>query len=256
MSRKRNFKRKKPISSDEIERRKNKKAERIERKKQEKKFFWKKCLEKFSIFVFMILISVLIFKYCKTKTIINYYIFIAVIIITVTDKCGLCKIIFKYYPNKFPLSAYLKKDYPERAFGMELSRTLCYYSLCFAVIFPKLMCIWSLVYTATIIIGYNYIISDKHNEYTFDKFSKFSDTPFFLILSGLIGFLWADANSLNLFSCIPWVVLGSAIITILYLVFAENKNKAEIAFQTAFFSALNILGIFSLLQTSFENIFL
>lgn len=244
MSKKRKQHRRKPLSANELERRRKLHDERIKRKKKEKWIFLIKIAVIVVSIIVLFTIGIVIDVLRGNHAMIVYISVVTVIITTITDRSGLRTILFSFYPDKFLFSEYLKKSYPQRSFLMELSRTICYYALCLIIICEKLSALWAVLCIVAMIIGYVYIIFDRNDRYTFDKNSKFSDTSMFLIFAGLVGMGSVDQISIPL----SVVVCGAFFFTVLYLIFGKNKRKIELAFEVAIFSSMDILTAIALIK--------
>lgn len=237
MSDKKNYRRRKPLSVDELERRKKLQEERIFRKKREKKLFWCKAAVIVVAVVLWLMGMFLIDSYGGGYAMLVYVAIVGIIVVLMTDRCGLRSTLFKYYPDRFLFAENLKKKDTGRCFFMELARTVCYFSMCLIVLWQSLSAIGAVLCIVSMIIGYFYIITDRNDKYTFDKFSKYSDTAMFLILAGIFGL--ASTDEMKSF---PWagVILGAVIITVLYLIFGESKKKVEHTISVAVFSTLDV----------------
>lgn len=231
------YHRRKPLSEYERERRKKLRLERKTRKKREKRIFWLKLLVISIIVVLayagMFIIDILF----GGRAMMMYLVTAMAVTATLTDRCGIRRFLFSLYPDRFWFAEYLKRSYPERSFPMELTRTVSYYSMCMMIFCWKFIKLWGAILIITMVVGFVYIIFDRDDCYTFDKTSKFSDTTIFLVLSGMLGLGYAsEVRDIPL----AGIAVGTLIVTLMYIIFGENKKKLEQTISVALFSDLDI----------------
>lgn len=230
----------------EKERRKRLHDERVRRKKREQRLFWYKII--LTVLAVLLLISVSFFLAFSghIRAMCVYDTVWGLIAVTLTDRSGIRELLFAWYPERFPFAGFLKKHVSDRSFGIELARTLCYYALGAMLLWERLYTACALVCVAAILIGYVYLIFDQDDRYTFDKFSKCSDTPMYLIVAGVLGLANLEGTQLDI-PVIP-IAVGSVLVTAAYLLFAKSEKKIERAFEMLFFSALDFIAIVMLVK--------
>ncbi len=231
------YKRHKSLSEHEIQRRHELRVKHEFERKKRTRLFW---IETAVLLIAFLLFFVGIFfvdYYFEENAMITYIAVLIMAFAVITDRSGLRKIIFRYYPENFLFSNYLKKSYPKRAFLMELSRTAGYFSLSLIILCTKLSILWIVINIICVVIGYVFVLTDRDDKYTFDKYSDFSDTTIFLMITGMIGISIAD--SLKDIHFVP-MILGGLIANIIYILIGESKHKVGNAISIFIFSALNI----------------
>lgn len=249
MSTKRRHHRRKPLSAAEQERRKQLHDERVRRKKREKRLFWLKLLIIALLVLLLISINIILAFIGHTRAMCVLDTILGLIAATLTDRSGIREILFSWYPERFLFSSTLKKHIPDRSFLIELARTICYYAVGAMLLWNRLCDFCAPICVITIVIGYVYLIFDQNDRYTFDKFSKCSDTMMYLIIVGLFGLEYSYAvHEAALDIPISAVVIGSILVTAAYLLFARSDKKIERAIETLFFSAIDIISIIAFIQ--------
>ena len=238
-------KKRKQLSAYEIERRHKLREQRKVQLKKEKRLFWIKAVIIAVSFVSFFIGIFLIDWHFNGDGLIIYLAIVLIVAATFTDRCGIRRMIFYFYPEDFIFGDYLKKSYPQRSFLMELCRTICYYSLALLSLCPKLSAVWAVICVITIAIGYAYVVFDKNDEYTLDKFSKYSDTTTFLILVCIPGCAMLESlEAVHLFE----TFFGGVILTVLYLLFGCSKNKARNATLIFFCSQMSISSLIAIIK--------
>ena len=101
----------KQLSDYEIQRRHKLRIQRDIQKKKAKRLFWIKAAVIIFLFLFFFIGMFLIDLYFEGTALINYMAILMIIASTLTDRCGLRRIIFRYYPENFIFGDYLKKSY-------------------------------------------------------------------------------------------------------------------------------------------------
>lgn len=241
-------KRRKQLSAYEIERRHKLREQRKVQLKKEKRLFWIKAVVIAILFVLFFVGMFMIDWHFDGNGLIIYLAIVLIVAATFTDRCGIRRMIFYYYPERFIFGDYLKKSYPHRSFLMELCRTICYYSLGLLVLCPKLSAVWSVICVITIAIGYAYVVFDRNDEYALDKFSKYSDTTTFLVVACIPGCAMLESlEVVHLFE----TFLGGVILTVLYLLFGESKKKTSNAFLIFFCSQMSISSLIAIIRALF-----
>lgn len=230
-------KRHKPLSEYEIQRRHELRVKHELERKKRMRLFW---IEAAVLLIVLLLFFIGIFVvdyYFEENAMITYIAVLIIAFAVITDRSGLRKIIFRYYPENFLFGNYLKKSYPQRAFLMELSRTASYFSLSLIILCKRLSVLWTIINIICVLIGYVFVLTDRDDKYTFNKSSDFSDTTIFLIITGMIGISMAE--SLKNIHFAP-MMLGGLIADMIYILMGESKHKVENAISIFIFSALNI----------------
>ena len=249
MSTKRRHHRRKPLTVAEQERRKQLHDERVRRKKREKRLFWLKLLIIALLVLLLISISIILAITGHTRAMCVFDTILGLIAATLTDRSGIREILFSWYPERFLFSSTLKKHVPDRSFLIELARTICYYAFGAMLLWNRLYDLCAPICVITIVIGYVYLVFDQNDRYTFDKFSKCSDTMMYLIIVGLFGMAYChEAHEAELDIPIISVVIGSILVTAAYLLFARSDKKIERAFEMLIFSAIDIMTIIACIQ--------
>ncbi len=165
---------------------------------------------------------------------------------TLTDRSGIRELLFAWYPERFPFADFLKKHVPDRSFLIELARTICYYALGAMLLWERLYTVCALVCVIAIVIGYVYLIFDQDDRYTFDKFSKCSDTTMYLIVAGYFGMAYFYGTQPDV--PIVAVAVGSILVTAAYLLFAKSEKKIERAFEMLLFSAIDLITVIAFMK--------
>lgn len=249
MSTKRKHRRRKPLTAAELERRKQLHDERVRRKKREKRLFWLKLLIIALLVLLLISINIILAITEHTRAMCVLDTILGLIAATLTDRSRIREILFSWYPERFLFSSTLKKHIPDRSFLIELARTICYYAVGAMLLWHRLYDLCASICVITIVIGYVYLVFDQDDRYTFDKFSKCSDTTMYLIIVGLFGIAYFNAaHEEGEDIPIIAVVIGSIRVTAAYLLFARSDKKIERAFEMLIFSAIDIMTIISLIQ--------
>lgn len=241
-------KKRKQLSAYEIERRHKLREQRKIQIKKEKRLFWIKAVVIAILFVLFFVGMFMIDWHFNGDGLIIYLAIVLMVATTFTDRCGIRRMIFYFYPEHFIFGDYLKKSYPHRSFLMELCRTICYYSLGLLALCPKLSAVWSVICVIAITIGYAYVVFDRDDEYALDKFSKYSDTTTFLVVASIPGCVMLKTleapHLLETF-------FGGAILTILYLLFGYSKKKARNAILIFFCSQMSICSLIAIIRALF-----
>lgn len=237
------------MTAAEQERRKQLHDERVRRKKREKRLFWLRLLIIALLVLLLISINIILAITGHSRAMCVLDTILGLIAATLTDRSGIREILFSWYPERFLLSSTLKKHIPDRSFLIELARTICYYAVGAMLLWNRLFDFCVPICVITIVIGYVYLIFDQNDRYTFDKFSKCSDTMMYLIIVGLFGLEYSyAAHEAALDIPISAVVIGSILVTAAYLLFARSDKKIERALEMLIFSAIDIMTIIAFIQ--------
>lgn len=249
MSTKRRHHRRKPLTAAESERRKQLHDERVRRKKREKRFLRFKFLIISLLVLLLISFNIILAITGHTRAMCVFDTVLGLIAATLTDRSGIREILFSWYPEHFLFSSTLKKHVPDRSFLIELARTICYYAVGAMLLWNRLYDFCAPICVITIVIGYVYLVFDRNDRYTFDKFSKCSDTMMYLIIVGFFGLGYSDAaHEAAPDIPITAVVIGSILVTAAYLLFARSDKKIERAFEMLIFSAIDIMTIIAFIR--------
>lgn len=234
------------LSEHEAERRRKLREQRIINRKNEKRLFWIKVLF-FTILFLLFFVGMFVIDWnYGGKGLLIYLAVVLIITTTFTDRCGIRRILFQYYPEHFIFGDYLKRRYPERSFLMELSRTFCYYSLALLMLCPRLSVIWIVIYVITTIIGYAYLLFDRNDEYAFDKASKYSDTTTFLVIGCIPGCVLLERLAVKQYFA---AFLVAVILTASYLLSTKSKRKVSNACLMFVLSLMNIISMIAIIKT-------
>lgn len=248
MSKKRRHHRRKPLTAAELERRKQLHDERVRRKKREKHFFWLELLVIALLILLLISFNIILAITGHTRATCVFDAILGIIAATLTDRSGIREILFSWYPECFLFSSTLKKHVTDRSFLIELARTICYYAVGAMLLWNRLYDFCAPICVITIVIGYVYLVFDQDDRYTFDKFSKCSDTMMYLIIVGFFGLGYSAMHEAAPDIPITAVVIGSILVTAAYLLFARSDKKIGRAFEMLIFSAIDIMTIISFIQ--------
>ena len=246
MRTKRKHRRRRPLTAAEQERRARLRDARAVRKKREKRAFWGKLLLAALLVLLLVISNVLLavtghaHAMCVLDTVLG------LIAAVLTDRSGIREVLFAWYPDHAPCAAILKKHVPDRSFPIELARTLCYLAMGVMLLWERSYVVCAPVCAAAIVVGYGYVIFDQDDRYTFDKFSKFSETTMYLLLVGLFGIAFADEAALGV--PLRITVIGSILVTAAYLLFARSDKKLERAVEMLILSGIDIMALIALLQ--------
>jgi hypothetical protein len=247
MSDKKKHKRKKPLSEEEKKLRIELHNQRIKFKKHKRRMFYIKILLVF-LSILLLITMAFFLGYKSGSNAVHIYIAVILIIFALlSDRSGIRTFLFSKYPNAFPFSESLKKDNPNRSFMMELARTCFYISLALFFSHAPFSKVFAIIMIIAIVIGFYYLITDIDDCYTFDKFSKGSDTTIFLIIGGLFALEMMSEYSFHV--PIEPIVIGTLVLFALYAVFARNPHKGELLFEMLVFAPLDIMLIWFLISS-------
>lgn len=241
MSVKKKHKRKRSLSEEEKKRKTELYNERVKRKKREKRVFYLEILLVIVLVLSLILVAFILGFQVGSYAVKIYIAIILIIFALLSDRSGIRSILFSKCPDRFPFSGFLKSDTQNRSFLMELART-CFYISTALFLAQMLFCkIWSVIMIISIAIGFFYVVTDTDNRYTFDKFSKCSDTTMFLIIGPL--FQIEIMSEYSFYAPIMPTLIGTAVLLVLYMLFARNPHKKDLTFEIVIFAPLNIILI-------------
>lgn len=241
MSDKKKHRKKRPLSEEEKKRRTELRDERVRRKKHKKRISYLEILVAFLLALTLIFVAFILGFQVGSYTVKIYIAVVLIIFALLSDRSGIRTFLFRKYPDKFLFSNFLKKETPNRSFFMELARTFFYISFALFLSEAPFCKIWVLIMMITIAIGFFYVITDIDNCYTFDKFSKGSDTTMFLLVSGLFGM--ASESEYSFHATMPPILIGTSVLFVLYLIFARNPHKVKLAFEMLIFVPLSIMFV-------------
>lgn len=246
MSDKKKHHRKRPLSEDEKKRRLELHNERVKRKKHKRRIFFIEVFLAIFLVILLIIVAFLLGFHVGSHAVKVYIAVILIVSALLTDRSGIRSLLFSKYPDRFPCSNYLKKDAPNRSFLMELARTCFYISMALFLAEMSFLKIWSAIMIISIAIGFFYVVTDTDDRYTFDKFSKCSDTTMFLIVGPFFGVEMMSERSFH--PPIMPALIGTIVLLILYVLFAHNPNKRDLTFEMLVFAPMNIILICFLLS--------
>ena len=215
---KRTHRRKKQISAEEKERRRQLAEKRKERQKLEKK----RMIAEFSavtligiIFLAIMILSAIF----NPKLLVIFLIAVAVIFILLLDQSGIRSFLFRWYPDKFLFADELKEHDTERSVPMQLASTI---SWCTFMLYSQ-HSIFSIIWLICIGIGLYYMLTTE--EYSFEKGAKYSGSVMFLLITPMLLSVALMYNVRITKPFIVFTVVFTVIFNIIYAVCIHNGNK-------------------------------
>lgn len=225
---KRKYRRKKPISAIEKERRKILAQKRKERKKLEKR----RCIKEFiTIAILCILILTVIILSAVSDIFLILLLAIIIIFIFICDKSGMRAFVFSHYPENFPFAENLKKYNSDRAVPMELASTFSYYALILIIFEHKLSFFWTIIWLVCITTGWYYILTDGDEKYALEKEAEFDDSTLFLLITPIWVLFETFRNIRMNYSIVLFTAICCLTITNIYAVLHRGKfSRAGLVF--------------------------
>lgn len=207
-----------------------------ERKKLENEIFRKKFATIIVAVPLVIITTILIAIFTNMSIFIKYCFSVCLIITLLTDKSFMRRMLYKYYPEKFPFADKIKKDYNDVILLFDIVRTVGYSCVFCMYLFEGLTIVWTVGWIISVILAYYDKIknSELHNLY------KRNTEAFTFIAPGLMFLVnfergWQIRWHAGL---LLFMIIGSIAVTILLYNFTKNKmKKSEIA-SHFMFSAL------------------
>lgn len=218
---KRKHGKKKQISADEKERRRQLAEERKERQKLEKKHLIFNAIATTLGLIFYLLIFILLAIF-NTRLLLIFLFLSLAILTLLLDQSGIRQLIFCWYPEKFPFADYLKKHDPERAVPMQLAGTISWYMSMLMILPVGFQRLWAMIWLVCIIIGLYYMLTT--DEYSLEKGAKYECSALFLLIEPVFVSL---ATTRNVRITIPFIVFLVAFIIIYNIFYAIHINNGN-----------------------------
>lgn len=218
--RRRKYKRKKQISLEEKERRRQLAEERKERQKLEKK---RNIRDAIAITLGIILFSVILILSAifNEKLLLIFFIASAVILTLMLDQSGIRSFIFRWYPDRFLFADELKKHDPNRAVPMQLASTTGWFT--FMLMLFSRHIIFSVIWMICIGVGLYYMLTDER--YSLEKGAKYECSMLYLLITPIYVLIMVIYNVRITMPFIAFTALFTLIFSIIYAIHIYNGNQ-------------------------------
>lgn len=222
---KRKYRRKKPISPEEKERRKLLAQKRNERIMLERK---RNIRETVIIVTAFVLILATIILSAVSDIFLIFLLIAIIIFIFMFDKSGIRDFVFRHYPENFPFAEKIKSHNPDRAVPMELASTFSYYALILMILEYKFEFIWTIIWLICIAIGFYHILTDGSERYSLEKGAEFEDSAMFVLITPVWVLLETFQNIRMNYSIVLFTAICCLTITVIYAVSHKGKFSRAI----------------------------
>ncbi|MDE5569708.1 MAG: hypothetical protein K2J47_03580 [Ruminococcus sp.] len=218
----RKHKRRKPISAEEKERRRQLAKERKKRQKLEKK---RNIRDAIAITLGIILFSVILILSAifNEKLLLIFFIASAVILTLLLDQSGIRSLIFRWYPDRFLFADYLKKHDTERAVPMQLANTISWCMFMLIIFEIRYKYIWTIIWLICIGVGLYYMLTTE--EYSLEKGAKYECSVLFLLITPTFLLLAVINNVRITIPFIAFTAVFTVIFSIIYAIHIYNGNQ-------------------------------
>lgn len=217
---KRKHKRRKPISLEEKERRRQLAEERKERQKLEKKRLIAEVIVGTLTGIIFLAIMILSAIF-KPKLLLIFFIASAVILTLLLDQSGIRSLVFCWYPDRFLFADYLKKHDTERAVPMQLASTTGWYM--FMLMLFSQHSIFSVIWLICIGVGLYYMLTDER--YSLEKGAKYECSLLYLLITPIYVLIMVIYNVRITMPFIAFTALFTLIFSIIYAIHIYHGNQ-------------------------------
>ncbi|MDE7097645.1 MAG: PRA1 family protein [Ruminococcus sp.] len=217
---KRKHRRKKQLSDEEKEHRRQLAEKRKERQKLEKK----RMIAEFSavtltgiIFLAIMILSAIF----NPKLLVIFLIAVAVIFILLLDQSGIRSFLFRWYPDKFVFAEELKEHDTKRSVPMQLASTISWYM--FMLMLFSHSSIFSVIWLICVGVGLYYMLTDER--YSLEKGAKYECSLLYLLLTPIYVLIMVMYNVRITKPFIVFTAVFTVIFSLIYAVCIHNGNK-------------------------------
>lgn len=217
----RKYKRKKQISLEEKERRRQLAEERKERQKLEKKRNIRDAIA-ITLGIILFFVILILSAIFNEKLLLIFFIASAVILTLLLDQSGIRSFIFRWYPDRFLFADYLKKHDAERAVPMQLASTASWYMFMIMLLFSR-RSIFSVIWLICIGVGLYYMLTDER--YSLEKGAKYECSMLYLLITPIYVLIMVIYNVRITMPFIAFTVVFIVVFNIVYAIGINHGNQ-------------------------------